>query len=90
MWRLHALVRGRVQGVGFRAHTQWQAERLGLSGFVRNEREGGVEVVAEGGREDLESLERFLRAGPPGAKVAHLEAKWLPAEGGLGNFSIRY
>ena len=88
--RLHAIVRGTVQGVGFRAHTQWEAARLGLSGYARNLRDGGVEVVAEGSREALERLERFLRVGPPGARVSRLEVKWAPAENGLQGFGIRF
>lgn len=89
-WRLHAIVKGRVQGVGFRAHTQWEAARLGLTGYVRNLRDGRVEVVAEGARDDLERLERFLQAGPPGARVAQVEVKWLSAEGGFSGFFVRF
>lgn len=88
--RLEVLVRGMVQGVGFRAHTQWEAARLGLRGYVRNLRDGRVEVVAEGTREDLERLERFLRAGPPGARVAQVEARWLPAGGSFRDFGVRF
>ena len=89
-WRLHAVVGGRVQGVGFRAHTQWQAAGLGLSGYVKNLRDGRVEVMAEGPREDLERLERFLRAGPPGASVAQVEIEWLPGEGVLRAFTVHF
>lgn len=86
--RLQAVVKGYVQGVGFRAHTQWQADALGLSGYARNLRGGEVEVVAEGTRENLEKLERYLRKGPPGARVSRLETTWLPAQGGFEGFTV--
>ena len=89
LWRLHAVVKGRVQGVGFRAHTQWEASRLGLMGYVRNLSDGQVEVIAEGAKEDLERLERFLESGPPGARVVRLDVKWLPATEDFKRFSVR-
>lgn len=64
------LVRGRVQGVGFR-HFVWRsAAGLGLAGWVRNRSDGSVEVVARGGAERLEQLEAALREGP---RLAHVE-----------------
>lgn len=62
-------VRGRVQGVFFRATTRDKARALGLDGYVRNLPDGRVEVLASGDAEDLESLERFLREGPQMARV---------------------
>jgi acylphosphatase len=66
---LFARIRGRVQGVGFRYSACHEARRLGLSGWVRNTPEGDVELWAEGSGEKLCALLRWLRRGPPGARV---------------------
>jgi len=71
--RLHVLVRGRVQGVGFRWHVREAARRLGLAGWVRNRPDGTVEVAAEGSDELLQLLQNELWKGPPGAVVASLD-----------------
>jgi acylphosphatase len=63
------LVSGRVQGVFYRASTREQALGLGLSGHARNLADGRVEVVAFGSGEALDALERWLRIGPPAARV---------------------
>jgi acylphosphatase len=88
--RLQAVVRGQVQGVSFRAATQSVAERLALHGWVRNLRDGAVEVVAEGPRPALDRLIDFLRQGPPAARVAQVEPSWLPATGEFQAFDIRW
>jgi acylphosphatase len=87
---LHAIVRGHVQGVYFRSATQETAERLGLTGWVRNRAEGTVEVEAEGPRAALDELVRFLHRGPPGARVSAVEIKWLPHTGQLSEFDVRW
>lgn len=68
------VVRGRVQGVGFRWWTSRAAQRLALSGSVRNRDDGSVEVRAWGDPDKLAELERQLRRGPPGARVDGFEA----------------
>lgn len=68
------LVRGRVQGVFFRASTRDQARRLGLTGWARNLPSGEVEVVACGAPERLAALEAWLWQGPPAARVSAVEA----------------
>ncbi len=60
---------GKVQGVWFRAHTQKQANRLGLIGWVKNLEDGRVEVIACGEKLALEKLEAWLHQGPPNALV---------------------
>ena len=82
------LVRGRVQGVGYRYFVLREAEGLGVTGFARNLPDGSVEVVAEGDDPLLATLEERLRKGPSFAKVAGVERAEVPARGGAG-FHIR-
>lgn len=88
--RLQARVRGRVQGVGFRYFAQREAVRLGLSGWVRNERDGSVLVVAEGPRPTLEKLLSALATGPATSSVANVDASWASTEGEGPGFRVRY
>ena len=87
--RLHVLVEGHVQGVGFRYFTMNQARRLGLSGWVRNLPGGVVEAEAEGPREDLLAFLEALTEGPPGSAVRRVRPEWLPASGGDYSFRVR-
>jgi acylphosphatase len=87
--RLHASISGRVQGVGFRAFTASSADRLGLTGWVRNRFDGTVETVAEGERGALEDFLRQLRNGPGPAYVDNVEIQWLQATGEFNRFGIR-
>jgi len=86
---LRALVRGRVQGVFFRAFVSNHAHALGLKGYVRN-LEGGasVEVWAEGERAQLEQLLGLLKVGPPHARVEGVEVGWVEATKGFRHFEI--
>ncbi len=84
-----AIVRGRVQGVGYRWFVQREASRLRLDGWVANRSDGGVEVVAEGAPDDLELLVATLREGPSGADVRDVEVGHEPARGDMAGFSIR-
>jgi acylphosphatase len=88
--RLHATVRGRVQGVYFRQTTRTEAQRLNLVGWVRNEPDGAVTVVAEGAEAALQQLLAFLHQGPAGARVDHLESDWPAATGEFVTFHVRY
>lgn len=87
--RLHVLVEGHVQGVGFRYFTLEQARRLGLSGWVRNLPGGAVEAEAEGPREDLLAFLEALAEGPSGSVVRRIRPEWLPANGGDSSFRVR-
>lgn len=85
------IVRGRVQGVYFRAFTQRQGRDLGVSGYARNLPGGRtVEVVAEGPVEKLNELLERLRGGPPGAVVEEVETHWGQPTHRFADFSIRY
>jgi acylphosphatase len=86
--RLHGIVRGEVQGVGFRYFLIRRAQALGLEGWVTNRDDGAVEFVAEGRRTDLEQLERAAWEGPRMARVATVEVNWSSATGGLDRFDI--
>lgn len=74
------VVSGRVQGVGFRWFVMREAQRLRLRGFVRNLRDGSVEVVASGPAAALQALERALGQGPAMAQVARVEKSGVPHE----------
>ena len=87
--RLHATVRGDVQGVGFRWFVRRLAAELDLEGWVANRPDGSVEVLAEGRRRDLERLLDALRQGPRGARFEGVDADFGPAAGGLRGFEIR-
>ncbi|GIW39526.1 MAG: acylphosphatase [Candidatus Binatia bacterium] len=88
--RVHLLVSGRVQGVGFRFSALDHARRLGLTGWVRNLPDGRVEIVAEGDPERIERFVRWCHEGPPGALVTHVEEERLPASGEFRDFRITY
>jgi acylphosphatase len=87
--RLHAIVRGQVQGVGFRWYVVRVADGLGLDGWVMNRADRSVEVVAEGPSQRLDELLAALREGPPSSAVQAVEVSRLAATGGLGGFRIR-
>ena len=74
---LHFLIKGRVQGVGFRWFVHREASELDLRGWVRNTEEGDVEVVASGNATDLAELRAILRRGPRGSRVDHLIEHYL-------------
>jgi acylphosphatase len=87
---VHYLVKGRVQGVGFRWFVQREAAEIGLRGWVRNTDQGDVEIVAAGEAEDLADLEYALRKGSRGSRVdAVLRDELAESEGAkLGPFEI--
>jgi acylphosphatase len=87
--RLEAVVRGRVQGVGFRFFVLRSAAVLGLDGWVSNEPDGSVRCVAEGPTEGLEAFVAELRQGPAGARVDTVETTWSEARSEFGGFSVR-
>ena len=83
-----AIVRGRVQGVYFRASTQRVAQDLGLSGTVRNLPDGSVAVEANGPKATLDELVAFLRRGPEGARVDDLDLEWREEAAAAADFRI--
>jgi acylphosphatase len=88
---LRAIVRGRVQGVGFREFVLTRARFLGLSGYARNlPDDRSLEVVAEGERADLEQLLSYLREGPRLSRVDAVEVDWGEASGAYDGFGVGY
>ena len=82
------VIRGRVQGVGYRFFARDAAAREGIRGWVRNETDGSVEVHAEGDAEALLRFERTLRQGPRSARVDDVLAEPAPASGTWDRFQI--
>ena len=91
MKKIRAIVSGRVQGVSFRMYTRAQARQLGVCGYVRNLRNGNVEIVAEGEVEAVDALMDWAKTGSPSAIVKNLEieVKTINDEEFEG-FEIRY
>lgn len=87
--RLSARITGRVQGVGFRNFTQMRARRLGVTGWVRNERDGSVRLEAEGPREALDTLVEAVQQGPRMARVENVEVDWSDANDDFEVFRVR-
>ncbi len=88
--RAHIYVRGRVQGVFYRAFTQGVATRLGLHGWVKNLYDGRVEVVFEGDRPLVEQAISECRQGPRGAYVDDVDVAWETYSGKENGFGIKY
>ena len=87
--RLHAIVKGRVQGVGFRAFVVENAVVIGAVGWARNRWDGSVEVMAEGDRETLEKLLAVLQRGPRVSKVTQVDQEWGAASGEFRSFHVK-
>jgi acylphosphatase len=82
------IVRGRVQGVAFRAHARAEALALGLQGWARNLADGRVEVCVSGEGSAIDALARWLERGPPLARVDAVEREATTADGVPPGFSI--
>jgi acylphosphatase len=87
--RVHLIVSGRVQGVGFRFSAYDQAKDLALAGWVRNLAGGEVEIVAEGQRENLQMLAAWAHLGPSSAHVTQVREEWLDFTEEFAGFRIR-
>ena len=74
----HLVISGRVQGVGFRYSMSEEAERLGVTGWVRNRRDGTVEAVLDGATEAVDAILAWARRGPRGATVTEVEVTEIP------------
>jgi acylphosphatase len=88
--RVRLIIEGRVQGVWFRESTRREAERLGVYGWVRNRREGTVEVVAEGPEEKVRKLVDWCHHGPPPARVMRVRETGEAFRGEFVSFDVVY
>ncbi len=86
--RAHVWISGRVQGVFFRAHTKEVAEKLGLTGWVRNLPDGRVEAVFEGEEEAVKEAIEWCKRGPPLARVEKVEVRYEDPTGEFRDFRI--
>ena len=80
----HLSISGRVQGVGYRMYMQRKARELGVAGWVRNRRDGGVEATVQGPPEAVEAMIAWARSGPPGAVVT--DVRISETEGSYAGF----
>ncbi len=88
--RYHAIVKGRVQGVWFRAHTRDKALELGLTGWVRNLPDGSVETEFQGPAEQTARMREWLWIGSPHSMVTDVKTTPVSVIEGEGGFDIRY
>lgn len=86
--RIQLIVRGRVQGVYFRAAAQREARRLGVTGWVRNRNDGSVEMVAEGDEDAVKELASWANHGPSAARVDNVDIRWRGYTGEFYEFQI--
>jgi acylphosphatase len=87
--RVHIWVRGRVQGVGFRAFVQQIALQLNLKGWVRNVGWDQVEAIAEGDKAVLEKFVEVVRVGPRASHVEDARVEWESASGEFASFEVK-
>lgn len=88
--RARVVVKGRVQGVYFRAETRDRARQLGLTGWVKNRPDRAVEAVFEGEKDAVEEMVSWCRQGPPLAEVIDLEVEWGEYTGEFPDFKIAF
>lgn len=81
---------GNVQGVFYRVKTQEKAIRLNLTGYVKNENNGAVSIIAEGDAKNLEKLINWCWEGSSSASVRDINIKWKPYKKEFNNFEIKY
>jgi acylphosphatase len=88
--RARLFVKGKVQGVGYRAFAARVASQRGLCGGIRNLHDGRVELEVEGPKDQILNLIEDLKIGPPAAQVVAVEAEWSPATGRFSYFQVWY
>jgi acylphosphatase len=88
--RARVLVSGRVQGVYYRSYTREMAESLGLTGWVRNVRDGRVEAVFEGEEKEIRKMIDWCWTGSPSSKVTEVNVVWEEPSGESKGFSVTY
>lgn len=87
--RAHIWVTGRVQGVGFRAHVEYYARQLGVTGWVRNVGDDTVEAVAEATRKNIERFIEMVKQGPRASHVDESKIEWETVTGEFLEFGVK-
>ncbi|MCI0553200.1 MAG: acylphosphatase [Anaerolineae bacterium] len=87
--RAHIWVKGRVQAVGFRAHVEYYARQIGVTGWVRNVGYDMVEAIVEGERDKLERFIEIMKQGPRGSRVDESKVEWESPTGEFDQFGVR-
>ena len=88
--RVHIWVKGRVQGVGFRAHVEYNALQIGVLGWVRNVGSGMVETVAEGLPAQIDQFIAMVKSGPRASRVDEAKVEYEPTTGQLTGFTVKH
>jgi acylphosphatase len=89
MIRAYLLIQGRVQGVGFRANTRRRANRLNLRGWVRNMRNGDVEIIVEGPEVEVDRFIAWCHRGPTSAYVSKVNVEKSEATNKFDGFAVK-
>ena len=87
--RAHVWVKGRVQGVGFRAHVEYYARKIGVTGWVRNVGYDTVEAVAEGEKSKVERFIEMMKDGPSMSQVDEAKVEWEEPTGEFQMFGVK-
>ena len=87
--RAHVWVKGRVQGVGFRAHVEYYARQIGVTGWVRNVGWNTVEAIAEGERNQVERFIEMMKQGPNASRVDESIIEWEDVTGEFQEFGVK-
>jgi acylphosphatase len=85
----HIIIHGLVQGVYFRAYTQKKAIELNIKGWVRNRREGCVEIIAQGDEENLREFIDWCHIGSPHSQVQEVNVRWSECKEAFNNFEVK-
>jgi acylphosphatase len=88
--RAHVMISGRVQGVFFRAYTQKAARARNILGWVMNTRDGRVEAVLEGKKEQVADMIKWCHQGSPMSHVTRVDVEWQDYMGEFQDFSVKY
>ena len=88
--RAHLIFSGRVQGVCFRTQTQKAATIFGVYGWIRNKRDGTVEAIVEGVKDDVMSLINWCKSGSPISRVEKVDIAWQDCQDEFSQFGIRF
>lgn len=82
------IVHGRVQGVGFRYYTMQQAKQLGVKGWVRNNMDGTVEIIAQADKKTLQAFQTAVKKGSPASQVSHVRTKQMQTSHNYTSFQV--